>query len=158
MKTAITKKELIALLAQGLADAEVAIRTHPDPMVAIYERGKAAFQKGAEQAQESEWSRAMGLTLPQLAVMHQYLLAMSFISAWYHIHGDTKRRNAATSPACLLVSGLGLKPEDVMLRYLEYERKWRDGMRASGLRRGVRPAILLAAVVAVAFLIWLLFR
>ena len=125
MDRLVTKDELLALISQGLADAEAAISEHPDETVSIYENGKRAFLEGQTKAEETDWSRATGLTLSELALMHHYLFASSFISAWHHVHKDKSRRDRATSPACLLVSGLGFSPEDVLNRFMEYEQAWR---------------------------------
>jgi hypothetical protein len=127
MSRPATKEDLLALISQGLADAEIAISHHSADTVLLYETGKRGFLAG--HVEETDWSRASGLSLAELSLMHQYLLAMTFMSAWHHVQRDKKRRDKVTSPACLLVSGLGFSPEDVLHRYMEYERAWRNSMK-----------------------------
>jgi len=120
---------LLTLMSQGLADIEEAINQHPGETVSLYQNGKSAFLERQAGAQETEWSRAAGLSLQELAIMHQYLFASAFMSAWYDARKDKARRDQATSPACLLVSGLGFSQEDVLHRLMEYERAWRTAMK-----------------------------
>ncbi len=154
----ISKEEALAGIIRALADVEEAIRQHPERTVSIYKKGKTAFLAGQQGVEETEWSRATGLTLPELTLMHQYLLAASFMSAWYHMHWDKKHRDQAAQSACLLVSGLGFDPLDVMGRFIRYEQMWRATMRSAGLGIGRKLGYLLAFLLAVATVVWLLFR
>lgn len=129
MSRAVTKKELLALISERLADVEEAIRSHPDETASLYEKGKQTFLEGQERAEETDWSQAAGLSLEELALMHHYLFASAFISAWYHVRKDKERRDQAASPVCLLVSGLEFSPEDVLHRFMEYERVWRKAIK-----------------------------
>jgi len=129
MSRAATKNELLTLILERLTDVEGAIRQHPEETASIYEKGKRAFLEDQERAEETDWSQAAGLSLEELALMHHYLFASAFMSAWYHVRKDKTSRNQATSPACLLVSGLGFSPEDVRHRFMEYERVWRKAMK-----------------------------
>ncbi len=125
MDRAATKEELIALISEGLRDVETAISEHPDETVMIYEKGKQSFLDGQATAEETVWSRASGFSLEELALAYRYLFASAFISAWYQTQKDKKMRDRATSPACLLVSGLlGFSPEDVLKRFIQYEQTW----------------------------------
>ncbi len=133
MNREITKEELINQLSESLAEIEKAIGEHPANTVALYEKAKSMLIEGQALAQETEWSRAKGLTLRQLAVMHQYLFANAFMSAWFHMHGDKERKEKSSSNACLLVSGLGFTPEDVLHNYLEYEQAFRSLMKDAGI-------------------------
>ena len=120
-----TKDELLLLISQGLADAEFAILNHPPDTVAVYETGKAGLLAGHAKTEHSDWSRDSGFSLAELSLVHQYLAAFAFISAWHHAHADKKRRNEATAPPCLLVANLmNTEPENVLHTYLEYERAW----------------------------------
>ena len=132
MNSPITKNELFALISNGLAEAEEAIGQHPSEITSMYQKGKNAFLAGQAQAQETDWSQAAGLPLSDLSVMNQYLFAYAFISAWHASQGDKMRQNQATSPACLLVSGLGFSPEDVLTHFMKYERVWQTAMSFSG--------------------------
>ena len=129
MERPATKEELLTLISDGLADAEMAIRNHPTDTALVYEKGKRALLAGQATAEETDWSRSVGLSLAELSVMHQYLAAMAFISAWHDVRRDKKRRDQATSPACLLVSGLGFSPEEVLHHYIDYERAWQTALK-----------------------------
>ena len=72
--------------------------------------------------------------LGDLIIVHRYLVAMSFISAFWHLSGDLGRRDRAAQTASILVGGLGLDPEAVMLRLLRYEETWEAGLTSAGLR------------------------
>lgn len=119
---AVTKQELLALMAQGLDDVETAIGHHTPEMQALYEQGKRALVAGQATAEVTEWSRRVGLSLQEMAVLDQYLAATAFMSAWYSFHGDKERRNEASAPACMLVSALGFTPEEVLHHYMKFER------------------------------------
>jgi hypothetical protein len=130
---AVTKQELLSLVAQGLKDVEATIGQQTAEVQALYEQGKRAFLEGQARAQETDWSRIVALSLPELIVMNQYLFATAFVSAWYSIQGDTNRRTEAMSPACLLVSALvGCSPEEALHRYMKFERVWLELLRGSG--------------------------
>jgi hypothetical protein len=129
MNRPATKQELLTLISEGLADAETAISHHPPDTALIYETGKGRFVDGHAKVEETDWSRASGLSLAELSLMHRYLFAMAFISAWHSVRRDKRRRNQTTSPACLLVSGLGFSPEDVLHRFMGYESAWRTVMK-----------------------------
>jgi hypothetical protein len=120
-----TKDELLALISEGLADAEVAIRNHPPDTVALYETGKTGLLAGHAKTEDTDWSRQSGFSLAELSLVHQYLAAFAFISAWHHARGDKKRRNNATASPYLLASSLmNCPPEDALHTYLQYERAW----------------------------------
>jgi hypothetical protein len=129
MTRAATRDELLTLISSRLADVEDAIHQHPDETVSLYEEGRRALLAGQERAEETDWSRGIGLSLEDLALVHHYLFSTAFISAWHDVRKDKTRRDQATSPACLLVSGLGFSPEDVLHRYMQYEKAWRTAMK-----------------------------
>jgi hypothetical protein len=158
MSRAVTKQKLLASMSQGITDAEAAIGRHPPATQSVYDEGKRTFLASQAKAEETDWSRTTGLSLAELSLMHQYLLATSFISAWYHVHGDKKRRNEATWPRCLLVSGLGFSPEDVLHRYMDYERAWRNSMRAAGIGASRGWVWLVLLLFALVILAWALMR
>jgi hypothetical protein len=154
MSREISTEEALAGITRALADVERAIFEHPERTVAIYKECKSAFLTGQDGVQETEWSRATGLTLRQLALMHQYLFAASFMSAWYCMHWNKKRADRAAQSSCLLVAGLGFDPLDVMPRFIKYEHIWRVSMRSAGVGIGRKLAYLFAFSIA----LWLLFR
>jgi hypothetical protein len=120
-----TKDELLGLISQGLADAEFAIRNHPPDTVTIYETGKSGLLVGHAKTDHSDWSRESGFSLPELSLVHQYLAAFAFISAWHQANGDKMRRNKATVPPCLLAANLmNCSPEHALDTYLKYEHAW----------------------------------
>lgn len=152
MSEPIEKPQALALISEGIADAETAIRSHPDDTHRAYEEAVAAFLEGARGASESEWTRAMDLQLSELRLLHRYLLAMSFISAWYELHGDKHRRDKAAQSASLLVAGLGIDPEQAMKKCIVYENAWKRMMRSRGIgpsRAGCIGALVGLLVVVV---------
>mgnify|MGYP005854717515 CR=1 FL=1 len=94
----------------------------------------------------------MDLKEKDLKLIIDYLYAMAFISAWFHVNGDIGRRNTTAQSASFLVSGLGFKPEDVMERFMTYESNWRRGLRIAGI--GNKPPkgcwLLFIVILAVA--------
>ena len=129
---AVTRAQLLAMIRAALSDAERAIRSHPPETVGFYERAKAAHEVGVAVAPEADWSEAVGLSLPDLATIHRYLFAMSFIAVYWELHADIVRRNKAASSAAMLVAGLGVDPVAVLGRLIQYEHAWKQGMVAEG--------------------------
>jgi hypothetical protein len=158
MNRKITKEEALAGISNALVDAEYAIQHHPESTRSVYEEGKSEFLEGQEGVEHTEWSRTTGLTLPQLVTMHQYLLAASFMSAWYHIHWDKRRRDQAAQSACLIVSALGFNPLDVMRQLLTYEQAWRRAMRSAGIGLDRKFGCLIVIIFAIGVVLWLVFR
>ena len=121
-----TKQDLLAIISDGLAGAEFAIRNHPVETVSIYETGKAALLFQHATTEHTDWSRQSGFSLDELSLVHRYLAAFAFISAWHDIHGQADARNKASASPCLLVSSLmECPPEHTLHEYLKYERLWR---------------------------------
>jgi hypothetical protein len=153
----VTREEALVGIAKALSDVEDAIQQHPGRTVSVYQQGKVAFLEGQQGVEHTDWSRGTGLTLAQLALMHQYLLAASFMSAWYHMHWDKKRRDQAAQSSCLLVSALGFDPLEVMQRFIMYEQLWRLSMQSAhkSIRRKLACVLVfLLVVVAVAWLVF----
>ena len=150
----VTKDEALQGIRAALTDAEDSIRAHPPETVALYQQGKALFVEAQSKVEETEWSHSVGLTLPELATMHQYLLASAFMATWFHMQGDKSRRDKAAQAACLLVLGLGFQPKDAMQKHIQYEQIWRKTMRHSGAPngkgRGCLSIMLLALLVSAA--------
>lgn len=136
MEGSISKAQALEMIATALEEAEEAIRSHPDETVAVYEQGSRALLEGMEGAEETNYSREVGLSLEELAMAHRYMAAMAFMSAWYAIHGNKAQRDKAAQSAALLVSGLGLDPEGAFTKVLEYERLWKQSLTSSGAVRG----------------------
>ena len=121
----------IRMIEAALDDAYRAIRSHPTETVQLFERARAAHERGMAGAAETDWSKGAQLSLSELATIHRYLFAMAFISAYWEVHGDLPRRDKAAQTASLLVAGVGLDPEAVMRRLLAYEEAWKTGMTSS---------------------------
>jgi hypothetical protein len=83
MSRAATRDELLALISSRLADVEEAIHQHTDDTVSVFEEGRRSFfLAGQERGEETDWSRGIDLSLEELAMVHHYLFANAFISAW----------------------------------------------------------------------------
>lgn len=146
-------QDLLRQMAELLDLQEKAIYDHPPETAAVYEKGKAAFATGQGTASDTEWSRSMGLSLDDLSLMHRYMLSSSFISAWYHLARQKDQRDKAANSCSLLVAGLGLDPEDVMHRYIQYEQLWRRTMKHEGIAPRRFSTVVVAIFAVVAFVI-----
>lgn len=158
MSREITQDEALSGIGRALAEVEEAIRHHPERTRSLYDAGKAAFLQRQDGVEREEWSRAHGLTTSQVSAMHEYIVAASFMSAWFHMHWDKRRRNVAAQSACVLVSGLGLDPVEVMQGFITYEQAWRTYMRSAGMGLGRKVRCLAAVLCVIAVVLWLVLR
>lgn len=145
MATDPEKTHIVSAVREGLADAERAIRNHPPATVTVYEKGIAAFRQGQDNAPAPEGLAASGLSLEDYKALRLYVVAMAFISAWYHRHGDKERRDKAAHSASLLVAGTGLPSESVFRTFLEFEQLWRRTFAQEGIghsKFGCLPAVV----------------
>ncbi|HET7550446.1 MAG TPA: hypothetical protein VFK04_04100 [Gemmatimonadaceae bacterium] len=145
--------ETLVRIRDGLNDAEHAIRQHPAATLAVYESNLAMLGRAS-----FEWATAdvPSLRMEDAAMIDRYMLAMAFISAWYHLHGDKPRRDTAAQSAAILVSAVGLEGVFVFKALLYYEREWRKLLRGAGI--GSKAGAGCAAVVLLATaegMIWL---
>lgn len=131
MNNRVSKDQALNYVQIALADVEEAIRSHPDETVQLYERGKDAYEKGLERAEKTDWSERIGLTMDELSIIHKYLFAVSFMSAWYDNHNDKNMRDEAAQTACLVVGGTGFPPEEAMRHLIRYEKTWYSMFRTT---------------------------
>jgi hypothetical protein len=118
----------VLLVSQALEDAEVAIRTHPAPTVEVYERGVELHRLVADSELLSSSAAFVGM---------RYCLAMSFMSAWYHVHGDMEARDGAREATLTVVEVLGFGRDFVLREILTHEKMWRRHFHQAGVgRRG----------------------
>jgi hypothetical protein len=141
-----SRDEVLSLIRNGLADAENAIRSHPETTAGVYTGHVETFAR-----RDYTWARHPEGGVPELSddevrLIDRYMLVMSFMSAWYHLHGDKVRRDKAAQSAATLVSGTGLDPIFVFKAMLHYERLWRKALVAAGV--AARPRAGWAAVLA----------
>jgi len=158
MSREVTRDEALAGIQKALADVEDAIRHHPERTRSLYDGGKAAFLKRLEGAEQADWRLAHDLTPAQFAIMHHYLVAASFMSAWFHMRWDKRRRDRAAQSACVLVSALGLDPLEVMQGFIMYEQAWRVCMRSAGIGFGRTLGWLVVIFCVIGFALWLACR
>jgi hypothetical protein len=152
----VKKQDVLNEVAGLLESQEEAIRHHPPATAEVYRKGRDAFVSGQHAAAEEPWMRSADLTLEDLTLLRNYMLSSSFISAWYHLHGDKAQRDKAANSCALIVAGLGENPEQVMRRYLHYERLWRRVMKAEGITPSRwRTPSALALVYPVAIALWM---
>ena len=181
----VTQDYALSAIEKALADVEDAICHHPERVRSLYAGGKAAFFVGSEAAVGAHWLGAAiltdsqlatirrclmnpfclsdwldppGLTGSQLLAVKQYLVAASFMSAWFHVHWDKRRRDVAAQSACVLVSGLGPDPLEVMRGFIVYEQAWRTCMRSAGIGLGRKVGCLVAVLSVIAIVLWLVLR
>lgn len=125
--------EILREVAQLLESQEDAIESHPRQTAEVYRKGRDAFISGQQNAVEEPWMQVINLSLGELSLLRRYMVASSFISAWYHLRGDHAQRDKAAHSCAILVAGLGEDSEQVMRRYLEYEQLWRRMIKTEGL-------------------------
>jgi len=154
----ISRKAALAEIRTGLAEAEKAIRRHPAETVAVYEQGLRAFREGQESVAPSEaivHAEAVGLSVEDFKMVSLYLVAMAFMAAWYHRHGDKSRRDAAAHSASTLVGGAGVLPENAFKDFLNHERLWRGALESHGIGRragiGCAPMVTLVIIGTAAY-------
>ena len=137
-------------IAELTDQQEQAINEHPRAIALVFRNGVSAFIEGASTATDSDWSRSMSLSLDELSLMHRYMLASSFISAWYHLTGDKRKRDIMAQSCTVFVASLGPDPGQVMRKYVEYEQGWRMAMKSEGISPRkflfIRVAIIGAAI------------
>jgi hypothetical protein len=105
-----SRDEVLSLIRNGLADAENAIRSYPETTAGVYTGHVETFARP-----DYTWARQPEGGVPELSddevrLIDRYMLAMSSMSAWYHLHGDKVRRVKAAQSAATLVTGTGLDP------------------------------------------------
>lgn len=150
----MNKHEKLGQISELIDLQEKAIHNHPPATYSVYCKGRDAFIQGQETAAETEWSRAMSLSLDELSFIHRYMLSSSFISAWYHLRGDKANRDKAAQSCSLLIGSLTSNPEQVMLRYIKYEQLWRQTIKKEGI--APRRVPVLAITLAMIVLVWML--
>ena len=138
--------DAMAAIQDALDDAEFAIRSHPDHVAVVYEKGSQAFRIGQERDAPSEPAEA------HLAA--RYGLAMAFISAWHHLDGDKTKRDKAAQSAAMNLGVLGIDQEAAFMMIMHQEQMWRRTLRSeAGLGRGSRAAVVVIVVVIVIALV-----
>ena len=154
------KHEVLRQIAELIDLQEDAIQRHPAETAAVYAKGRDAFIEGQWTAKDTDWSRAMSLTLEELSLMSRYMLSSSFISAWCHLTGDKGQRDRAAHSCSTLVGSLGPTPEQVLHKYIQYEQLWRRTLKKEGVvprQFRVLAGAIIALIVAI-LLMWLLAR
>ena len=145
--------EPLELIRAGLNDAEHAIRQYPAETLAVYESNVAILGR-----RSFEWAMAVvpSLRVEDVAMIDRYMLAMSFIAAWYHLHGDKARRDSAAQSGATLVSAVGFDDIFVFKAMLHYEGEWRRLFRGAGIgtssAAGCASLVLLASVGGITWL------
>jgi hypothetical protein len=155
----MNKQEILNQIAELIELQERAIQHHPPETSSVYRKYRDAFIEGQRTAEETEWSRAMSLSLEELSLMHRYMLCSSFISAWYHLSGDRARRDKAAHSCSIVVAGLGPDSNQAFLKHLKYEQMWREAMKSEGIAPpplraiGIAIVVLIVLAVIIAFVI-----
>ena len=129
----LSRDDVLREVAQLLESYEAAIATHPPPTSEIYRKGRDGTIAGEQSAREKSRPRAATPTVEDAALLRRFIISASFISAWYHLQGDRARRDKAAHSCATIVGTFGEDAEQVMRRYLAYERHWRGVLKAEGL-------------------------
>ncbi len=105
-----------------------------------------------------EWSQDLSVSETELNYVLEYMASLSFISAWYHLTGDKAKRDKAAHSCSTVISSLGKDPEKVMMKYLEFERFWRQVMKDEGVApRNLRLLGFILLTIFIIILIVLIF-
>lgn len=100
----------------------------------VYDKYVSDFLNSQLNSQDLlDWTKDLAVSETELNNILEYMTSSSFISAWYHLSGNTAKRDKAAQSCSALISGLGKDPKLVMLRYLEFERFWRRALKDEGI-------------------------
>jgi len=148
------KSATLREIAELIEMQETAIENHPPTTISIYKQGKAAFFSGAGGVNADEELRALSLTAEDLNLMVRYMLSSSFISAWYHLNGQSENRDKTAHSCCTLIAGLGPDSQKTMKQYLGYEHLWRKHLGRNKVSSSSCAGSLALIAVVAAGLIW----
>lgn len=157
MSNPVDKDDLRPMVEEALRDIHTAILNHPPETVQVWEENQGIIESNVSGAHETDLTKSQGLTVADLQLIHRYLYAASFMSAWFHAHGDKERRDTAAQTAAMLISGFGLAPDDVMKSLVGIEQQWRGEFRRHGIgRKGGWGCMVVVIVVGV--VLYFIFR
>lgn len=128
-----TEGSSFALIQIGHEDAIRAIRSHPAETVALFASGCDAFWRSAG---DRDTPLPTNFTPQQKKLVLDYLLAMSFISAWFHLYGDRQRRDKAVHAAVTLVANRGWDTDATFDLHFRFEMRWRRLLRQERIGPG----------------------
>lgn len=122
---------------RGISDLlegnEEAINHHPPDTIAAYTVGRDLFIRAYIERAYSEAEMPAGLSVEEFDLVERYSLSAAFIAAWYHLHGESEKRDNAAHSAATIVSTVGLDSEDAFRRLLDLERLWRRTLNTMGI-------------------------
>lgn len=149
------RNEAMREIDELIATQESAIDSHPPKLVSTYKRMRDILIAGQHVSWESTPDNMVSLTDSEVSRINHYITCSSFISAWYHLAGETHNRDKAAHSCAVLVSSLGPDDTEVLRKYMETERLWRSVMKKSGVapKRVGAIAILVLVLVVVAIVI-----
>jgi hypothetical protein len=152
MEPNYSKEEALQNIKKGFEDAEEAIWCHSDEIIEIYKTAVAAFRESQNNIEENsevqEILNSTSLTLDEIKIVRNYLVAMSFIAAWYHLNGDTINRDKTAHSASIVASSSGLNPENTFLTFVQYEQLWRATLSVKKNKK-TGCLVLLVTIIAV---------
>jgi hypothetical protein len=133
LSSTVNRDTALAGVRVALDDAITAIESHPPDTVALFRSSATHFWAGFEADASPP---PVGFSRDEQRLILHYLLAMSFISAWYHLRGDTSNRDKASQSATTLISTTGYDGETAFRITLKLENLWRESFgEAQGGRR-----------------------
>jgi hypothetical protein len=151
------RKEALELIAEGLRDAEAAIRTHPRKTVKLFESGFHAPLGEQPPAGLIAHLDHIGLSRSERKLVYEYLNSMAFMSAWYHLAGDKTRRDKAAHSAATLAAGAGFGDDFAFKVLFQFEQIWRTTMQQHGIPgsgRGCLGAVVVVVLGTIVLAIW----
>jgi hypothetical protein len=133
MDQTISKSQALGAISQAMRDIEDAVRHHSPQTIELLERSMKAIRDRQIGTSEVAWIQGMSLTVEEWVTVRLYYSAASFMSAWFHLHGDSEKKDRASQSAALLIAGVGFDPLEVFREFVKYEQDWRHIMRQAGI-------------------------
>ncbi len=119
------KKENMDILIELADGYEKAIYSHPRKTISLFERMSQEIITNINIIIVPNEDGIMTQEdLLHIGYLNYYITVSSFISAWYHLAGETKNRDKATNVAMSILTSLGLPYEEVLKEYLITEKTW----------------------------------
>lgn len=149
----MNKEQTIKEITEIFVMQEEAIKSHEQKLIELYETSKNVMLAG----QRAEWNVELPDTIhpssSEVEIANKYIVSSSFISAWYHIMKDEKRRDSLAHSCSNLISGIGISSEEVFYKYLQTEALWRNQMNKVGIRnnRNIKATMIIIAIIALVY-------
>jgi len=156
----MNKDKIVQQITEILDLQEKSIHHHPSNVVEVYIKARDNFIEGQRSTKEKDLFNKMPFTQEEFFLIQRYVLSSSFISTWYHLAGEKTNRDKAAHSCASLVSNFGIDPELVMIKYIEYERLWRETFKNEGISPRSKILYWFFIIIIIIFIIlcWFLIK